>query len=55
MFNFKNACARYQVARFYQLPTRICLKVFFFGKGNPWENLEKLIKEKGSNGEDATD
>ena len=49
MFNLKNAYARYSIARFYQLPTKICLKVFFFGKGNPWDNLEKLIKEKESN------
>ena len=48
MFNLKNAYARYRLARFYQLPTKICLKVFFFGKGNPWDNLEKLVKEKSN-------
>lgn len=49
MFNLKNAYARYRLARFYQLPTKICLKVFFFGKGNPWANLKKLEMEKKSN------
>ena len=49
MFNLKNAYARYRLARFYQLPTKICLKVFFFGKGNPWTNLKKLEMEEKSN------
>ena len=49
MFNLKNAYARYRLARFYQLPIKICLKAFFFGKGNPWTNLKKLEMENKSN------
>lgn len=40
----KNAIRRYRVARFYGLPTKICLKAFFFGKGNPIENFELALK-----------
>ena len=40
----KNAVKRYRVARFYGLPTRICLKAFFFGNGNPIENFELALK-----------
>lgn len=43
---FKNAIRRYRVARFYGLPTKICLKAFFFGKGNPIENFEQALKIK---------
>ena len=49
MLNFKNAYQRYSVARFYGLPTKICLKAFFFGKGNPYDNLKKLVEERKSN------
>ena len=53
----KNALRRYRVARFYGLPTRICLKAFFFGKGNPIENFElalKLQREKTHDDEGST-
>ena len=41
---FKNAVKRYRVARFYGLPTKLCIKVFLFGKGDPLENFEKAIE-----------
>lgn len=43
---FKNAIKRYRVARFYGLPTKICLKAFFLGKGNPIENFELVLKQQ---------
>ena len=55
---FKNAIRRYRVARFYGLPTKICLKAFFFGKGNPIENFElalKLQREKKNDDKGSTD
>ena len=55
---FKNAIRRYRVARFYGLPTKICIKAFFFSKGNPIENFElalKLQREKMHDDEGTTD
>lgn len=53
---FNNAIKRYRVARFYGLPTKICLKAFFFSKGNPIENFEKLVgKEMTSDDKGSTD
>ena len=52
---FKNAIRRYRVARFYGLPTRICLKAFFFGKGNPIENFELALKLQREKTHDDTE
>ena len=41
---FKNAIKRYRLARFYGLPINVCLRAFFFGKGNPIENFEKYLE-----------
>ena len=49
VFNIKAAVERYRVARLFDLPTKICIKVFLFGKGRPIENLEKMTKKEKSN------
>jgi hypothetical protein len=42
----KNAYERYKFAQFFGLPLRFCLKAFFFGKGNPYNNLKTLNERK---------
>ena len=42
----KNAIKRYRVARFFGLSIKICLKAFFFGRGCPLENFEKLVNKE---------
>lgn len=46
MFNFKDALQRYRVAEYFGLSFISRIKVFFFGKGTPKENFEKMINNE---------
>ena len=53
MLNLQNAIKRYRVARLFGLPTKLCIKIFLFGKGNPLENFEKMTRPKEYNNEEC--